>query len=174
MPSSSCACVKVKEFSIKKVPISNIKFDNTNPNIVSPEQMEALSKGMKKFGYLAPVILNENLEVLDGEHRVKIYESLGEKNIPAYVIKADKIDGKILRQIMNKLRGEHDFKKDTLEYHLISKAGKLNEFADLLAKPEEEFNTAMNLDKIFNSKEVPTIEDELETGTECPKCGYSW
>jgi hypothetical protein len=61
-----------------------------------------------------------------------------------------------------------------LEYHLISKAGKLNEFADLLARPEEEFNTAMNLDKIFNSKEVPIIEDELETGTKCPKCGYSW
>ena len=173
MPSSSCACVKVKEFSIKKVPISNIKFDNTNPNVVSPEQMDALSKGMKKFGYLAPVILNENLEVLDGEHRVKVYETLGEKNIPAYVIKADKIDGKILRQIMNKLRGEHDFKKDTLEYHLISKAGKLNEFADLLAKPEEEFHTAMNLDKILQT-EVPTIEEELETGTKCPKCGYSW
>ena len=165
--------MKVKEFAIKKVPISNIKFDNTNPNIVSTEQMEALSKGMKKFGYLAPVILNENLEVLDGEHRVKVYESLGEKNIPAYVIKADKIDGKILRQIMNKLRGEHDFKKDTLEYHLISKAGKLNEFADLLAKPEEEFHTAMNLDKILQT-EVPTIEEELETGTKCPKCGYSW
>ena len=76
MPSSSCAYVKVKEFSIKKVPISNIKFDNTNPNIVSPEQMDALSKGMKKFGYLAPVILNENLEVLDGEHRVKVYDCL--------------------------------------------------------------------------------------------------
>ena len=173
MSSSSCACVKVKEFTVKKVPISNIKFDNTNPNTVSPEQMDALSKGMKKFGYLAPVILNENLEVLDGEHRVKVYETLGEKNIPAYVIKADKIDGKILRQIMNKLRGEHDFKKDTLEYHLISKAGKLNEFADLLAKPEQEFHTAMNLDKILKT-EVPTIEEELETGTKCPKCGYSW
>ena len=173
MPSHSCAYVKVKEFTIKKVPISNIKFDNTNPNTVSPEQMAALSKGMKKFGYLAPVILNEKLEVLDGEHRIKAYESLGEKNIPAYVIQADKIDGKILRQIMNKLRGEHDFKKDTLEYHLISKAGKLNEFAELLAKPEEEFYTAMNLDKIFEAKEVETV-DELETGTKCPKCGYSW
>ena len=48
MSSSSCACVKVKEFTVKKVPISNIKFDNTNPNTVSPEQMAALSKGMKK------------------------------------------------------------------------------------------------------------------------------
>ena len=33
--------MKVKEFPLKKIPISSIKFDKSNPNIVSDEQMEA-------------------------------------------------------------------------------------------------------------------------------------
>ena len=41
--------------------------------------MKALSTGMKKFGYLAPVILNEKLQVLDGEHRVKIISKIWAK-----------------------------------------------------------------------------------------------
>ena len=100
--------MKVKEFAVKKVAITSIKFDKTNPNQLTKEQIDGLSQGMKKFGYLAPVILNEDMEVLDGEHRVKVYEKLGEKKIPAYVINVSKLDGKMLRQIMNNLRGEHD------------------------------------------------------------------
>jgi hypothetical protein len=149
--------LKVKEFAVKKIPISSIKFDKTNPNVVSDDQMEALSIGMKKFGYLAPVILNEKLQVLDGEHRVKVYEKLGEKDIPAYVINANKLDGKMLRQIMNKLRGEHDIRKDTLEYQILKNADKLDEFADLIGESKQKF-----LDAIETSDHAQIPEEEWQ------------
>ena len=149
--------MKVKEFAVKKVSISSIKFDKTNPNVVSDDQMEALSKGMKKFGYLAPVILNEKLQVLDGEHRVKVYEKLGEKNIPAYVINANKLDGKMLRQIMNKLRGDHDFRADVLEFKQLDDAGKLKEFSELIAKPISEFK-----DKISAFDELMEVSNQKD------------
>jgi len=149
--------VKVKEFSIKKIPINQIKFDNTNPNYLTDKQMDALSKGMEKFGFLAPIILNEKMQVLDGEHRVKAYEKLGEKNIPAYVIPANKMDGKMLRQILNKLRGEHDAKKDSLEFQILKNAGKLEEFSELIAKPEQSF-----LDALTKNTEIPTENTKID------------
>ena len=149
--------MKVKEFAVKKIPISSIKFDKTNPNVVSDDQMEALSIGMKKFGYLAPVILNEKLQVLDGEHRVKVYEKLGEKDIPAYVINANKLDGKMLRQIMNKLRGDHDFRADVLEFKQLDDAGKLKEFSELIAKPISEFK-----DKISAFDELMEVSNQKD------------
>ena len=149
--------MKVKEFAVKKIPISSIKFDKTNPNVVSDDQLKALSIGMKKFGYLAPVILNEKLQVLDGEHRVKVYEKLGEKDIPAYVINANKLDGKMLRQIMNKLRGEHDIRKDTLEYQILKNADKLDEFADLIGESKQKF-----LDAIETSDHAQLSEQEWQ------------
>ena len=131
--------MKVKEFAVKKVAITSIKFDKTNPNEVSDEQMQALTKGMERFGYLAPVILDKKYKVVDGEHRVRVYEKLGKKTIPAYVIDVDKYDQKILRQVMNKLRGEHDLLKDSKEFNILEKANKLDDLADFLAKDEKDF-----------------------------------
>jgi hypothetical protein len=122
----------INEFELKKVPVSLIKFDDTNPNELSDEQMNALKLTMKKFGYLSPVILNKDFTVIDGEHRVRTYQDLEQEEIPAYVVDVDVVDQKILRQLMNKLHGEHDFKKDKSEFQFMSENGKLEEFSDLL------------------------------------------
>ena len=149
--------------------ITSIKFDKTNPNEVSDEQMQALTKGMERFGYLAPVILNENMQVLDGEHRVKIYKKLGEKKIPAYVIKASKLDGKLLRQIMNKMRGEHIIEKDVPELELLLK-DRPDDLRDLLLFKERDLGDMQELlkapdqstwDNVFNQEDT-SLEENME------------
>jgi len=142
----------IKESDVRKVPVDIIKFDETNPNILSDEQMKALRLTMEKYGYLAPVILNNEFEVIDGEHRVRIYKELGEKEIQAYVIDVDNIDKKILRQLMNKLRGEHDKQKDVNEFKSIFEAGRLDEFSQLLAKNREEFEEL--IEKKINNEDL--------------------
>lgn len=154
----------IEELEVKKVPISLIKFDQTNPNELSKEQMQALKLTMEKYGYLAPIILNKDFTVVDGEHRVRIYQDLGKQEIQAYVIDVDQIDLKILRQLMNKLRGEHDKQKDANEFKSIFEAGRLDEFSKLLATPAEAFQTI--LEKRFNIdfvKEEQPIPEKRET-----------
>lgn len=151
----------VKELEIKKVDLSDIKFDETNPNELTQDQMESLKMTMEKFGYLVPVILNKDHTVIDGEHRVRIYQELGKRKIPAYVIDVDTIDLKILRQLMNKLRGEHDKQKDADEFKSIFEAGKLDEFSRLLAKDKGEFEQILEkkFDIIFEKPETDEIPD---------------
>ena len=129
----------VAEHKLVKVEIDKIKIDSTNPNVMSEDEMAALQKTMDKFGYLAPVILDKKYKVVDGEHRVRVYEKQGKKTIPAYVIDVDKYDQKILRQVMNKLRGEHDLLKDSKEFNILEKANKLDDLAGFLAKDEKDF-----------------------------------
>jgi DNA modification methylase len=133
----------VEEINISKIAVSKISFDDTNPNILTKEQMKSLKLVMEKFGFLAPVILNKDLQVIDGEHRVRVYQELGKKTIPAYVIDVNTINKKMLRQLMNKLRGEHDKQKDAEEFKLIFEAGKLNEFSNLLAAQTEDFQSIL-------------------------------
>lgn len=133
----------VEEINISKIAVSKISFDETNPNILTKEQMKSLKLVMEKFGFLAPVILNKDLQVIDGEHRVRVYQELGKKTIPAYVIDVNTINKKMLRQLMNKLRGEHDKQKDADEFKLIFEAGKLNEFSNLLATQTEDFQAIL-------------------------------
>ena len=142
----------VEELEVKKIPISLIKFDDTNPNILSKDQMNALKLTMEKFGYLAPVILNKDFTVVDGEHRVRIYQELDKKEIQAYVIDVDTIDLKILRQLMNKLKGTHDKQKDILEFKSIFDAGRLDEFSKLLAHDQQEMLLA--LEKKYDTNDL--------------------
>lgn len=153
----------VKEIAISNVVVNDIKFDKTNPNELSIEQEKALEKTMEKFGFLAPVILNKKLSVIDGEHRVKIYKKLGKKKIPAYVIDVDKIDLKILRQLMNKLRGEHNKEKDHDEFKSIFEANRMDTFAELLGKPLEKFENVLNNDvnEVPETNEKITISDDI-------------
>lgn len=150
----------VVELEVKKIPINLIKFDESNPNELSKDQMESLKLTMEKFGYLAPVILNKDFTVIDGEHRVKIYQELGKKEIQAYIIDVDSIDLKILRQLMNKLRGEHDKQKDALEFKSIFEAGKLDEFSKLLSASKESFEYILEkkFDIQFQKEEQPLPE----------------
>ena len=115
----------VVEHKLVTVAIDKIKFDDNNPNEMSDEQMAALGATLEKFGNLAPVILSEpskkgEYTVIDGEHRVRVYIDKGIKKIPAHVINASRIDKKILRQVMNKLRGQHDPAKDEEEFLKIN------------------------------------------------------
>ena len=82
----------VEEINISKISVNKITFDETNPNILTKEQMKSLKLVMEKFGFLAPVILNKDLQVIDGEHRVRVYQELGKKTIPAYVIDINTIN----------------------------------------------------------------------------------
>lgn len=157
----------VEEINISKIAISKITFDETNPNVLTNEQMKSLKLVMEKFGFLAPVVLNKDLQVVDGEHRVRVYQELGKKTIPAYVIDVNTINKKMLRQLMNKLRGEHDKQKDAEEFKLIFEAGKLNEFSSLLATQIEDFQTI--LEKKFDIGFERAEEEEIPEPPKKPK-----
>ena len=157
----------VEEINISKIAISKITFDETNPNVLTNEQMKSLKLVMEKFGFLAPVVLNKDLQVVDGEHRVRVYQELGKKTIPAYVIDVNNINKKMLRQLMNKLRGEHDKQKDAEEFKLIFEAGKLNEFSSLLATQTEDFQTI--LEKKFDIGFERAEEEEIPEPPKKPK-----
>ena len=143
----------VEEHQLVSIDIDQIKIDSTNPNTMSEKEMKALEKTMDKYGYLAPVILDKKYKVVDGEHRVKIYERLGKKTIPAYVIDVDRYDQKILRQVMNKLRGERDILKDSKEFNILEKANRLDDLAGFLAKDEKDF---------LRMADEPTKDDEFD------------
>ncbi len=134
----------VVEHKLVTVAIDKIKFDDNNPNEMSDEQMAALGATLEKFGNLAPVILSEpskkgEYTVIDGEHRVRVYIDKGIKKIPAHVINASRIDKKILRQVMNKLRGQHDPAKDEEEFLKINNGNGLELLSKLLGEPKEQF-----------------------------------
>lgn len=149
------------------VNITDIHFDETNPNKMIQQKMQALEKIMKDddIGDIVPVVLNQKkklfYKVIDGEHRIRILIRNGVKKVLAIVLKISEWKAKILRQVLNKLRGEHDRDKDTKELKIIFDQGKQEEFEKML--PGEIAKFDKRLEREFGiilydkkAEEIPT------------------
>jgi len=140
-----------------------IKFDKSNPNSMSEEKYEALKKVMIKYGFGDTVkIDNENI-CIDGQHKTMLAIELEIPKIPFTKFTNCKtpLDRKQLRQIFNKLRGEHDPIKDAKDYKFIDDKGQLEEFAALMGEEEKKFAKEIELLELEDA--VPGESESEET-----------
>ena len=146
--------MNIQEHEIQQIPTNKIKTDGENPNILTHDQLEAMRYSMEKYGYLAPIITDQNYIVADGEHRLQIYKEHKKETIPCYVIQCNPAERKLLRQTMNKLRGTHDPILDAHEYKRIIEhdATMIGELTNLLAKDENEIQKILKLIELIFEK----------------------
>lgn len=111
--------------------------DSLNPNHMSAENFKALIRNMKKYGFLVPVITNADLIIADGEHRWKAALEINMDKIPVIRLPINEVDRRILRQVMNKLRGIHDIELDMEEFNFIHDEGQYEELRSLLPDTKE-------------------------------------
>lgn len=154
----------IDEHPITKIKISDLVFDPTNPNIMSDEQMKGLKLSFKKFGYLVPLVVDLKNRIADGEHRAIAYKELGLKEIPAIKMKLETdADRRELRQVLNKLHGSHNLSKDADELVILFQNQKLDELAEIIARPAEDMRRLINR---FHPGFDPTqAEDKAQVDT---------
>jgi ParB-like chromosome segregation protein Spo0J len=92
---------------LKTVNVVDLKTDSQNPNKMSKEQHERLATSIKKWGFIVPIITNKDLLIADGEQRWTVAKSLGMKEVSVIRLPVEDVDRRLLRQVLNKLRGEH-------------------------------------------------------------------
>jgi len=110
---------EVKVPSAEFVSVEELKVDSQNPNHLSPRRFEGLKKSIQRFGFVVPIITNKDFLIADGEHRLKAAKALGIKQVSVVRLPVDDVDRRLVRQVMNKLRGEHDLFMDAEEYYRI-------------------------------------------------------
>jgi DNA modification methylase len=138
-----------------------LHFDETNPNQLTQQQMHGLRRSMERFGYLTPIIIDKDYNVADGEHRALIYKEFGLKQIPAYVIDLkDDTERRLLRQTMNKLRGQHEPAMDADEIATLYEGNKIADLATLIAQNQSDIME--QLQKYKPEIVVPQQSDEFD------------
>ena len=159
----------------QKVDINLLQVDGKNPNRLSKEQKEALKENIRKFGFIVPIITNKDYLIADGEHRWLIAKEMGFNEVPVVRLDIKEVDRRILRQVLNKLKGEHDWDLDLEEFKFFESEGKLEELKNLLGSEDDILRfleeTTEIKDQEINEKEY---NENLETKNKCPSCGYEW
>jgi len=99
---------------------------------MTDKQLARLRASMEKWGFIVPIVTNKDYLIADGEQRLTIAKQLGLKEVLVIRLPVDEVDRRILRQVLNKLRGEHDFMADAQEFLRIVEAGHEKDLKYLL------------------------------------------
>jgi hypothetical protein len=101
-----------------------LESDQNNPNVTTLRQQEQIWKSLQKYGWAYPIIANKDGVYLDGETRSKVCVDHSEFFAPVLRLSVTDVDRRILRQILNKLKGKHNKELDAAEYLRIIEQGE--------------------------------------------------
>lgn len=142
--------------------LRELKMDSGNPNVMSIKQQEQVWISLQKYGWAYPIISNKNGIYCDGEQRGQVCIAHKEFYAPVLRLPVSDVDRRMLRQILNKLKGKHNKELDAAEYIRIVEAGEKEPLKALLASMGE------RLPEITEEEDLPsTIPATYEIIVEC-------
>lgn len=93
----------------RKLPIVSLVPASYNPRKkLKPgdNEFEKIKNSITEFGYVDPIIVNQDLTVIGGHQRISVLKTLGYTEIDCVVIDIDKTKEKALNVALNKISGE--------------------------------------------------------------------
>lgn len=115
--------------------------DGDNPNEQTDEMFGLLCDNLRSKGWLGNAIVADTDGcIADGEHRWRAAQEIGLTEVPVKFYEIDDAERRLWRQELNKISGEHDTKRDALEYdHLLSN-GKTEDVEALTDAADEDLD----------------------------------
>src|SRR5690606_18352529 len=91
------------------VAIDDLRPDPANPRRISDQQLEALTKSLKEYGFVQPVLARrEDKTVIGGHQRLTAARRLGYKTVPVIWLDLTVEQARLLNLTLNKVGGTFD------------------------------------------------------------------
>ena len=74
------------DLNVQNIPITNVKVYKNNPKLHSRVQVGKIAKSIQEFGFVNPVLVDENYEIIAGHGRLAAAQSLGMAEIPVIML----------------------------------------------------------------------------------------
>ena len=148
--------VVTKSLLIEHVHIESLCPDPANPRRISDAELEALTRSVREYGFVAPVIARcEDRTVIAGHQRLIAARKLGLKEVPVIFLDLTQEQARLLNVALNKISGSFD-------QELLARL-----LADLQAVPEVDLTlTGFDGDeiaKLLRSLDIRDKHDRIET-----------
>ena len=139
-----------------------LSADQNNPNVTTSKQQEQIWRSLQKYGWAYPIITNKDGIYTDGENRTQICKQHGEFFAPVLRLPVTDVDRRMLRQILNKLKGKHSQELDEQEYIRILQQGEKEDLKALLESIGERLPNELE-----DREDSFTIPETYEIIVEC-------
>lgn len=159
----------------KKINIEELKPYVNNAKLHPGSQIEQLKRSIQDYGYIAPVIVDSDYNIIAGHGRYEALKELDYKDVEVVIV--DNLTDDQIREyrlLDNKLNSNSDYSKKALELELLDLPNFDYNFFDFKI-------TNINEDLDFNflsEEELEEVDKGVKEDTDnsnkcvCPKCGY--
>ena len=94
---------------IDHVPIGDLRPDPFNPRRISDDELESLTRSIREFGLVDPIIARrEDKTVIGGHQRLLAARRLGLETVPVIFVDVTAEQAKLLNLALNRISGEWD------------------------------------------------------------------
>ncbi|HEY5274949.1 MAG TPA: ParB N-terminal domain-containing protein, partial [Coriobacteriia bacterium] len=132
--------------SVDEVPIDDLRPDPANPRRISEDELNALERSLRQFGFVQPVLARrEDRTVIGGHQRLVAARRLGLTSVPVTWLDISVQQARLLGLALNKISGSWD---DALLARLL---------ADLQATPDVDLSLSG-----FGEDEIGDLLRKLE------------
>ena len=151
---------------IKELPLKELKPAAYNPRKKlkkGDKEYEKIKQSLLKFGYVDPIIVNEDLTVIGGHQRLTVLKDLDYETAKCVIVDLPKEDEKALNIALNKITGQWD---ETLLADLLLDLQESDFNLDLTGfEPPEIDNILSNVHDKELSEDEFDVEEELKKPT---------
>src|SRR6058998_566732 len=97
------------DLQITPVPIDDLHPDPANPRKISAEELDRLTRSLREFGFVQPVIARHDDHVVIGGHqRLVAARRLGYKTVPTLFVDLSTEQSHLLNLALNRISGDWD------------------------------------------------------------------
>jgi DNA modification methylase len=101
--------IATSTLAVVDVPVGELMLDPANPRRISDPELEALTRSIREFGLVDPIIARaEDKTVIGGHQRLLAARKLGFKAVPVIYLDISKDEAQLLNVALNKISGDFD------------------------------------------------------------------
>ena len=100
---------QTQDLEITNLPIGDLRPDPANPRRINDDELEALTRSIREFGLIDPIIARrEDNIVIGGHQRLLAARKLGLKQVPVVLVDLPEEQAHLLNLALNKISGTWD------------------------------------------------------------------
>ena len=101
--------VALNKLSVVHVPIDDLRPDPANPRRMSDAELDSLTRSIRQFGFVDPVIARrEDKVVIGGHQRLLAARRLGLASVPVILLDLSGDQARLLNLALNRISGSWD------------------------------------------------------------------